>query len=568
VVTNPGVTERRLAIEARHPKWQETTLDAYLDWAGAAFGDRLLVAAEDKSLTYKDVLLQKQRMAAALQAMGVRPGERVGVLMLNHADLVPLLFAIWTIGAIAVPFNTLYRNEELAFALRQSGCNVLIAAYNIFGRDIGAELDAIDAGWRDGKFSELPEMRAVAMFNATSEDRIGFRDKIEQAAAEASPRIIPAAAPHDTAVIMYTSGSTGFPKGVTLTHDGMLRAAYCNAYHHAYPDERRAVFSLPLYHMYGLVEGLLASIVVGGSIVVLTRFNPTSMLAMIEKHRPTWLLAVPTMTIALLEAASSSSYDLSSLEGVHNASAPTPSWAWERIQKTFGVKEISTSYGQTETAMITCTQTGDPMEVVALTQGVTALAGVAGISELGGRIAAIRIVDPVTGEDAPRGASGEIYSKGPTNSSGYFRNPEETAKLFTADGWLKMGDLGRFREDGNLLLVGRSKEIFKSRGELVAPKELEELLTTHPGISQAYVVGVPDDRHGECGCAWIVRANPQLASEDVRQFLEERVARFKVPRDILFIEDHELSKTGTGKVQKHVLRERAVQMACHSDISA
>lgn len=562
-----SVEERRTAIDARHPHWVEVGLGSYLESVARSFAARPLVITGEHTLTYAEVVEQKDRIASALRAIGLVHGDRVGILMTNQADVAPIIFAIWSIGAIAVPYNTLYRRDELAFVLRQSGCNVLIAMKQIFGRDILAELDSIEPGWRAAQFSELPEMQRIVLFDADPGDPFGFHDLVNGAHPVAASSDMTVGNPSDPAIIMYTSGSSGVPKGVLHTHDSLLRAAYCNAYHHAFEDGRRAIFSLPLYHTYGLVTGLLSGLMVGGAIVVLKQFNAARMLAAIEAHRATWILAVPTMTVALLSEAESGSYDLSSLRAIHSAAAPTPSWVWRKIKDVFGVEDVFTSYGQTETSMVTCTQPGDDLDVVSLTQGVLAVAGTAGIARLGGHIADMRVIDPETGATLPGGATGELCTKGPTNAIGYFRSPKETAELFTADGWLRMGDLGRFREDGNLLLMGRSKEIFKSRGELVSPKEIEELLTTHPGVSQAFVIAMPDDRSGECGCGWIVRKDPDLLASDIASYLETRVARYKQLRDIWFIEDHELPKTGTGKIQKAFLKDRAEKMLAQLEAS-
>lgn len=550
-------TDARAALEARHPEWTQWSLDSYLAFAARDYGDRPLVITDDKTLTYDEVIVDKARNAAALRSLGVRHGDRVGILMTNHADVVPLIFTIWSMGCIAVPFNTLYRRDELAYVLKQSGCAVVVAMAAIFGRDMLAEFDEIEPGWRRRDFSRLPEMKALLIFEGTDDPATSWPHLLAAQPAAAELPQGRAASPSDPAIIMYTSGTTGSPKGAVHTHDSLLRAGYCNAFHHGFEDGRRAVFSLPLYHTYGLVTGLLSGLLTGGSIIVLPRFDPARLLAAIGRHKATWILAVPTMTAALLEETAKNDYDLSSLRAIHSAAAPTPTWVWQKIQTTFGVEEVFTSYGQTETSMVTCTQSGDPLEVVSVTQGIIALAGVAGIPELGGQIAALRIMDPETGEVLPPGSTGELCAKGPTATIGYFRKPEETAALFTEDDWLKMGDLGRFRDDGNLLLVGRSKEVFKSRGELVAPKEIEEILTTHPGIAQAFVIAMPDDRSGECGCAWIVKADPALGEDDVRSFLETRVARYKMVRDVWFIADEDLPRTGTGKIQKMHLRARA-----------
>jgi fatty-acyl-CoA synthase len=281
-------------------------------------------------------------------------------------------------------------------------------------------------------------------------------------------------------------------------------------------------------------------------------------------------MGVPTMTIAMMEQAKAQPYDLSSLTAVHSAAAPTPSWVWRDIRQTFGCEEIFTSYGQTETtATIVCTQPGDPIDVVAETQGCIVLAGVAGIPEQGGRIAEFKTIDPETGADLPPGSAGELCTRGPLNSLGYFRRPKETAQLFLPGGWIRTGDLGQFRPDGNLFLTGRSKELYKSRGELVSPKELEQLATAHPAIVQAFFIGMPDDRWGECGCAWIVPAEGEsVSAEEVVSWLSTRVAGYKLPRDVWFIANAELPKTGTGKVQKNILREMALARLAPSPAAA
>ena len=554
---SPAVENRRAAMARRHPIWVEMTLDAYFDRAAADFAARPLVLTDAVSLSYAQAADQSRRIAAGLAALGIAAGDRVGIVMANLPMVVPLLLAIWRAGAVAVPMNTLSRAEELEYAIREAECAVLVIMERFGSRTYVADLDARAPGWRDGPSTAFPALRHVLV----CDDQLpqAFRQSLPDAAAWIAP---PAAGPHDAAVIMFTSGTTGSPKGVIQTHDNLLRAAYAGAYHQAFEDGRRAVFSLPLYHSFGLVVGLLSGLVAGGSIVPLLKFEPDAVLRAIERHKATFLMGVPTMTIAMMEQARIQHYDLSSLTAIHSAAAPTPSWVWRDIQQTLGCVEIFTSYGQTETtATIVCTQPGDPIEIVATTQGCIVQAGVAGLQQAGGHIAEFKTIDPQTGEDLPWGAAGELCTRGPMNSKGYFRRPEETARIMLPGGWLRTGDLGQFRPDGNLFLTGRSKDLYKSRGELVSPKELEQLLTSHPAISQAFLIGMPDERWGECGCAWIVRSEGQdIEAEAVMAFLAERVARYKLPRDIWFIPADELPKTGTGKVQKNVLKAMAERL--------
>lgn len=556
---------KRAAIERRHGEWREMSLDAYLDWAAQDFGDLPLVLTDAETLTYADVVAQSQRIADRLQTLGIQPGERIGVVMANYPVTAPILFAIWRTGAVAVPMNTLYRPDELEYAIREADCALLIVTARFGRRDFAGDLDQCAPGWREGACKTLPTLRHALIYD---EDIPGdfLASFPEQPAGQKTDTIVPPARAHDPAVIMFTSGTTGFPKGVVQTHDNLLRAAYAGAYHQAFETGRRAVFSLPLYHSFGLVVGLISGLIVGGGIVPLLRFEPDALLMATERHRATFLMGVPTMTIALMEQAKLKSYDLSSLTAIHSAAAPTPSWVWRDIQETLGCREIFTSYGQTETtATIVCTQPGDSIDIVASTQGCIVEAGIAGIALQNGRIAEFKTIDPETRDDLPWGVAGELCTRGPMNSLGYFRRPDETAKIMLPGGWLRMGDLGQFREDGKLFLTGRTKELYKSRGELVSPKELEQILTTHPAISQAFLIGMPDDRWGEIGCAWIV-LNDDHAVEPgiVIDFLAQRVARYKLPRDVWFIDANDLPKTGTGKVQKNVLKTMAERLIAQS----
>jgi len=562
MLTKRDADLRRDAIARRHGQWRRQTLPEYLDWNLADYGRRPLVITDAAALTYGDVAEQSRLLAGGLRARGVRPGDRVGLVMANDPMTVPVLFSIWRAGAIAVPINTLYRSEELIFALKEAGCGLLITMRNFGSKDFVDMLDSAAPGWRDGSCTTLTELRGGIVFDRESPGSFVAELASADQAAIASTGSVADIDCDDTAVIMFTSGTTGNPKGVAISHDNFLRAAYAGAYHQAFEEGRRAVFSLPLYHGFGLVVGLLSGMVVGGAIIPLLKFDPDAILTAIGRHRATYLMGVPTMTIALMEQASRGSYDFSSLTAIHSAAAPTPAWVWRKIQDTFGCDNIITSYGQTEvTATVVCTRPGDSIDIVAETQGTIVEGGIAGMADQGGRIAEFKTTDPETGEDLPWGSPGELCCRSPMNSKGYYNNPEATAELFLPGGWIRMGDLGQFRPDGNLFLTGRSKELYKSKGELVSPKELEQILTKHPDISQAFFIGMPDDHYGECGCAWIVLAEDStITADEIRDYLGQRVAPYKLPRDIWFTTDAELPKTGTGKVQKAKLKEIALDM--------
>jgi fatty-acyl-CoA synthase len=367
------------------------------------------------------------------------------------------------------------------------------------------------------------------------------------------------ARPEDVGDILYTSGTTGSPKGVMVSHDAVQRTGYASALTRAYEDGRRILFSLPCYHMFGYIEGLLSAMFVGGAIIPQTTFDPLGYLRGVQQHHATDILCVPTMAVALAEHPQRNDYDLTTLNAVLCGSAPAPVWIWERFQSDFGVNEIVTGYGMTECGgAMTLTRPEDPLILAATTVGRPKFAGAAGLKS--GDLVQYRTIDPLTGLDLREGAEGELTSAGPTTMLGFWHKPEETAEALH-DGWLRSGDLGLVGPDGYLRLTGRSKELYKSGGELVMPKEIEELLSSHEDISQVYAIGLVDDRWGEIGCAVIVRRPGSTITEgDVIALCKQKLARFKVPKRVVFIDPHDLPTTPTGKIQKYRLVQHAQQL--------
>ena len=555
-----GIAARRAALEARYPAWEPATLSEFLRRTTAEFSERPFVITDAKTVSYADVDAWATELADGLAALGVRPGDRVGVLMANYLEFVPVKFAIARAGAVAIPFNYLYRTDELGYVLGQSRCQVLVTMTSFSGLDYLAMLDAIAPGWEAGQTAQLPDLRHVVLLDTGGQRTAGVLDvaglaklgREHPGAADAG-----GVSPADPGDILYTSGTTGLPKGVVVTHDAVLRTSYASALTRAYQDGRRILFSLPCYHMFGYVEGLLSVMFVGGAIIPRTAFSPADYFASIERHRATEILAVPTMTVALLEYPGRSGCDLSSLTAILSGAAPAPVWVWEKVRSELGISEITTGYGMTECGgAMTLTLPEDPLEFHAATVGRPKLAGAAGVAP-SRDLCVYKTADPITGEDLPEGAEGELVSTGPTHMLGYWDKPAETAQALR-DGWVYSGDLGLVQPDGYLRVTGRSKELYKSGGELVMPKEIEDLLTQHPGVSQAFVVGVADERWGDAGCAWIVpEPGVAVSAEDLIALCKEKLARFKVPRHVLFAAPGDLPTTPTGKVQKFRLSQRA-----------
>lgn len=559
----PPIAERRAALAAGMPAWEPMRLDQRLDRVAADHGDRPLVITDDVTLSYRDVVEASRHLADGLVGLGIGPGDRVGIVMANYPDFVPLKFAVARAEAVAIPFNYLYRTDELAYVLRQSRANVLVTMAGFAGLDYQAMLDQIAPGWNGAGQTALPDLGAVVVAEIGGPARAGARTLADLAAGgrSGSARATSSAGSDDLADILYTSGTTGSPKGVMITHDSSQRTGYASAYTRAFEDGRRVLFSLPCYHMFGYVEGLMAALFVGGAVILQPTFDPEGYFAGIARHRATDILAVPTMTVALVEHPARERHDLSSVFAMLSGAAPAPVWLWEQVADRLGITEIVTGYGMTESGgAMTLSLPEDRLQVASETVGRVKAAGPAGIAERGGALTEYRTADPVTGELLAPGAEGELVARGPTIMTGYWEKPEETAAAL-AGGWLRSGDLGRVLAGDYLQLTGRSKELYKTGGELVAPKEIEELLSGHPGVSQVYVVGVPDDRWGEAGCAWVVReAGAAVEADELIALCRSRLAAFKAPKSVLFTTAAELPTTPTGKVQKFRLVETAARL--------
>ncbi|KAB7761358.1 class I adenylate-forming enzyme family protein [Mycolicibacterium mucogenicum] len=555
-----AIAERRGELRAHFPVWREHTLDAWLDECAARYASRPFVLTDDVSLTYRQVADESRRLAAGLTRLGVRPGDRVGLIMANYPEFVTMKFAIARVGAVAVPFNYLYRSDELAFVLEDSGCRLLVTMTGFGDLDYQAMLDDIVPGWdrddfanRSGRSGCITALRHVVVLETDRPRRAGVRsvrDLAELAGADVADHAASQGDPRGPGDILYTSGTTGSPKGVMTSHDGVLRTAFASALSRAYEDGRRILFSLPCYHMFGYVEGLLSVMYVGGAVVLQPRFSAEGYFRGIEQHRATDILCVPTMAVALVESPARENFDLSSLSAILCGSAPAPIWLWQRIERDFGVSEIVTGYGMTECGgAMTLTLPEDGLSLTSETVGRPKLAGAAAVAGTDALVT-YRVVDPTTGVDVEPGAEGELISSGPATMLGYWNRAAETSAALRG-GWLWSGDLGCRCDDGYLRVTGRTKEMYKSGGELVMPKEIEDLLAVHPDISQVFAVGLTDDRWGEIGCVIVIPApGAAITEQDVLDICRARLARFKVPKRVVFYRADQLPTTPTGKVQK------------------
>jgi fatty-acyl-CoA synthase len=541
------IDTRRDELRRRFPMWRPQTLSDWLDDCAERYGGRPMVLADERQLSYSEVAAESRRLADGLAVIGVRPGDRVAMIMANYPEFAAIKFAIARAGAIAVPLNYLYRSDELGFVLADSGCRVVITMTGFGDLDYQAMLD----GMPDSPTVVLLETTAPARRGSLTIEGLAALGDENPGASDGRP--VDPCGPGD---MLYTSGTTGSPKGVLVSHDAVLRTAFASALTRGYQDGRRILFSLPCYHMFGYIEGLLSIGFVGGAVIPQTRFSAQGYFAGIERHRATDILCVPTMAVAMAEYPARGDYDLSSLTAMLCGSAPAPIWLWRQVAAEFGVDEIVTGYGMTECGgAMTLTRPEDPLELTANTVGRPKMAGPAGIPGIDA-LAQYRAVHPETGATLPPGEEGELVSRGPTTMLGYWNRPDETEATLRR-GWLHSGDLGVLRDDGYLQVTGRSKELYKSGGELVMPREIEDLLAAHDAISQVFAIGLPDERWGEIGCVIVVLApGAALTETDVLAICRAKLARFKVPKRVVFYRAGDLPTTPTGKVQKFRLAQQ------------
>jgi fatty-acyl-CoA synthase len=541
VTTIGDIDARREPLRRRFAVWRPHTLSDWLDDCAERYGGRPMVLTDDYELSYADVATESRRLADGLVALGVQSGDRVAIIMANYPEFVAIKFAIARAGATAVPLNYLYRSDELRFVLADSGCRVVITMTGFADLDYQAML------------ADIPDPPTLVLLDTdgrahrgalTLEGLAALGDRNRGAS---DGRATDPCAPGD---MLYTSGTTGSPKGVLVSHDAVLRTAFASALTRAYEDGRRILFSLPCYHMFGYVEGLLSVTFVGGAVIPQTSFSAEGYFAGIQRHRATDILCVPTMAVAMIEHPARRDYDLSSLTAILCGSAPAPIWLWKQIEADFRVSEIVTGYGMTESGgAMTLTRPEDPLELSSETVGRPKMAGAAGVPGTD-ELVEYQAVDPETGAALAPGGKGELVSRGPTTMLGYWNRPDDTAATLR-DGSLHSGDLGVVRDDGYLQVTGRSKELYKSGGELIMPKEIEDLLAADDAVSQVFAVGLPDEHWGEIGCVVVVPAPGAVLTEaDVLATCRANLARFKVPKRVVFYRADDLPTTPTGKVQK------------------
>jgi fatty-acyl-CoA synthase len=524
------------------------TIGAAFDDIAARFADTECVVSVEQAirLTYGEMRYLTDRLARALAALGVESGDRVGIWSTNNVEWLVAQFATPKIGAILVNINPAFRTTEVDFVLRQSGVSVLITLDHYKSSDYLTMVRASRA--------TLPGLREVIVIGNATERQAGERSWEEllegaQAYSAAALRERSAAIQCDDPVnIQYTSGTTGWPKGATLSHHNVLNNGFFIGEGCRYTAADRVCIPVPFYHCFGMVLGNLACVTHGATIVIpAPTFSPASALAAVAQERCTALYGVPTMFIAELAEPGFANYDLSSLRTGIMAGSPCPVEVMKRVQTEMHMPEVTICYGMTETSPVS-TQTGvdDPLEKRTATVG---------------RVhphLEVKIVD-TDGRVVPRGTPGELCTRGYSVMLGYWEDPAQTAGAIDAARYMRTGDLAIMDDDGYVNISGRIKDMVIRGGENIYPREIEEFLYTHPAVKDVAVIGVPDERYGEALCAWVIRhAGTNADTETIVAFCTDRIARYKIPRYVLFVDEFPL--TVTGKVQKYKMRERSIEL--------
>ncbi|WP_374709327.1 AMP-binding protein [Desmospora profundinema] len=533
------------------------TVGGLLDDRVSRFGDREAVVYPDRGIrwSYREFQRQCDQAAKGLIKLGVRKGDHLAVWASNHPEWLVTQFATGKIGAVMVTVNTNYRARELEYLLRQSDTETLIlmdsfkgASYVDMLYEICPELKQAEPGQLRSK--RLPWLRNViflgdeakpGMFNWSEVMRMG-----ESVPDETLQERQDSLHAEDVINMQYTSGTTGFPKGVMLTHTNIVNNARSIAACMELTEQDRMCIPVPFFHCFGCVLGTLACVTVGAAMVPVVEFDPLTVIKTVAGERCTALHGVPTMFIAELNHPEFSRFDLSSLRTGIMAGSNCPMEVMKRVIHDMGASEITIAYGQTESSpVISQTRTKDPIERRVSTVG-KALPGVE-----------VKVIDPATGEEVPPGVQGELCTRGYLVMKGYYRLAEATAEAIDEDGWLHTGDLARMDEEGYLRITGRLKEMIIRGGENIFPREIEEFLYTHPKILDVQIVGIPDEKYGEEVMAFIrLKDGENLDSEEVRNFCKGAIARYKIPRYIQITDSYPM--TASGKVQKFRLREMAI----------
>jgi len=529
---------------AETPPLLEDTIGVALERAARDWGDRPAIIASFQNIrwTYADLNARADALATGFLELGLAPGDRVGIWAPNCAEWTLTQFACAKAGIVLVTVNPAYRKSELEYALNKSGCRAVVLAEAHRGVAFALMLrELVDE-------KKLPQLeQAILIGRRRQEGFLAFND-IAATKPDARVAKIGAGLKNTDAInIQFTSGTTGFPKGATLSHRNILNNGFFVGEAIGLSPEDRLCIPVPLYHCFGMVMGNLGCLTHGSAMVYPSEgFDPAAVLKTVQDEKCTALYGVPTMFIAELGQNDFAKFDLSSLRTGIMAGSPCPIEVMRHVIDKMHMAEVTIAYGMTETSPVSFQSSrGDSIE-----RRVSTVGRVLPHVE-------VKIVD-AEGNIVPRGVPGELCTRGPSVMLGYWDDDARTAEAIDADGWMHTGDIGTIDDEGYGNITGRIKDMVIRGGENIYPREIEEFLYRHPKVSDVTVVGLPDERYGEELCAWIILHPGQRATaEDIKQFCDNQIARYKVPRYVKFVDAFPM--TVTGKVQKFRIREAMME---------
>jgi len=532
---------------ATEPPLIEQTINGFFDAMAARHPERPALVSRHQNVryTYAELHRQSRRLASALLHLDLQPGDRIGIWSHNNAEWLLMQLATAMAGLVLVNINPAYRTAELEYALNKVGCKALVTMARFKTSEYLGMLRELGA-------ARLPQLRHIVWIDAAGQetDEPGAT-RFTQLMASGDPddprvtAIGAALQASDAINIQFTSGTTGFPKGATLTHRNILNNGFfIGEAMKLTPDDRLCV-PVPLYHCFGMVLGNLACLTHGAAIVYPNdAFDPLSVLETVQAERCTGLHGVPTMFIAELDHPRFSEFDLSSLRTGIMAGSPCPIEVMKRVVSDMHMTQVTIAYGMTETSPVSCQSSTDtPLE-----KRVSTVGQVQPHLE-------IKMVDPESRATVDRGQPGELCTRGYSVMKGYWGDEEKTREAVDAEGWMHTGDLATMDAEGYVNIVGRIKDMVIRGGENIYPREVEEFLYRHPKVQDVQCVGVPDDKYGEELCACVVlRAGMSASEEEIREFCRGQIAHYKIPRYVRFVDGFPM--TVTGKIQKYLLRQR------------
>jgi fatty-acyl-CoA synthase len=535
------------------------TIGDMFDQTVATYPDQpaLISRHQNIRLTYQELQAQVNQCARALLHLGIMKGQRVGIWSPNRAEWCITQFATSKIGAILVNINPSYRLNELEYVLNQSGCSTLVIAAAFKSSNYTEMVATLAPELGEGAVNalhaeKLPQLKTVIrMGNEPVAGMLRWADFMalgEHVSAEELARVQREQEFDDAINIQYTSGTTGFPKGATLSHHNILNNGYFVAELQNITSQDKICIPVPLYHCFGMVMGNLGCVTHGATMVYPAEgFDPQATLEAVQEERCTSLYGVPTMFIAELAHPDFASYDFSSLRTGLMAGSPCPVEVMRKVNTLMHMPEVEIAYGMTETSPVsTQTRVDSPLDKRVGTVGLI------------GPHLEIKLVDPATSKIVPVGQPGELCTRGYSVMLGYWNNPEATTNAIDEARWMHTGDLATMDAEGYLNIVGRIKDLIIRGGENVYPREVEEFLYTHPKIRDIQVIGVPDAKYGEEVMAW-VQLNPGVSAttEEIREFCRGQIAHYKIPRYVKFVDNFPM--TVTGKIQKYLMRQTSIE---------